>query len=62
MRTGVGGETLCKQITWKTCTWEDNIKMDITSIGWEGMDWINQAKDVDKWRDIVNVVMNFQVP
>jgi hypothetical protein len=56
------GETLSKQTTWKTCTWEDNTKMDLKSIGWEGMEWINLAKNVDKWRAIVNVVMNFQVP
>jgi hypothetical protein len=36
--------------------------MDLKSIGWEGMEWINLAKNVDKWRAIVNVVMNFQVP
>ena len=23
--------------------WEDNIKMDLQEVGWEGMDWIDQA-------------------
>jgi hypothetical protein len=57
----LGGETLSKQTTWKTCTWVDNIKMDLKSIGWEGMESINLAKNVDKWRGVVNVLMNFQV-
>jgi len=26
--------------------------------GWEGMDWINMAQDRDRWRDVVNGVMN----
>jgi hypothetical protein len=30
--------------------WEDNIKMDLTEIGWGGMDWINLAQDRDQRR------------
>jgi len=56
------GETLSKQTTWKTCTWDDIIKMDFKSIGWEGIEWINLAKNVDKWRAVMNVLMDFQVP
>jgi hypothetical protein len=41
--------------------WEDNIKMDLTEIAWD-MDWIDLAQDRDKWKDLVNTVMNFQVP
>jgi hypothetical protein len=42
--------------------WEDNIKMDIWEVGWWGMNWIELAQDRDRWRALVNVVMNFRVP
>jgi hypothetical protein len=42
--------------------WEDNIKMDLREVGWRGMDWINVAQDRDRWRALVNAVMNFRVP
>jgi hypothetical protein len=40
--------------------WEDNIKMDLREIG--GMDWIDAAQDRDRWRVLVNTVMNLRVP
>jgi hypothetical protein len=40
--------------------WEDNIKMDIQEVGW-GMDWIELAQDRNKWRALVNAVMNLRV-
>jgi hypothetical protein len=42
--------------------WEDNITMDLREVGWGGMDWINLAQDRDRWRALVNTVMNLQVP
>jgi hypothetical protein len=42
--------------------WEDNIKMDLREVGWRGMDWINLAQDRDRWRALVNTVMNLRVP
>jgi hypothetical protein len=42
--------------------WVENIKMDITEIGWNGMDWIDLPRDRDHWRALVNTVMNLQVP
>jgi hypothetical protein len=42
--------------------WVDNIKMDLTEIGWGGMDWIDLAQDRDQWRALVNTVMNHRVP
>jgi hypothetical protein len=40
----------------------DNIKMDIREIEGGGMDCIDLAEDRDKWRAVVNTVMNLQVP
>jgi hypothetical protein len=40
----------------------DNIKMDIREVGWEDMNWIELAQDRDRWRALVNAVMNLQVP
>jgi len=41
--------------------WEDNIKMDLQEVGWGGMDWTDLAQDRDRWRAVVNAVMNLQV-
>jgi hypothetical protein len=41
--------------------WEDNIKMDRREVGW-GIDWIELAQDRDRWRALVNAVMNPRVP
>jgi hypothetical protein len=41
--------------------WEDNIKMDLQDVGW-GMDWIELALDRDRWRAVVNAVLNLRVP
>jgi hypothetical protein len=40
----------------------DNIKLDLGEIGWGGVDWISLAQDRDKWKALVNVVINCQVP
>jgi hypothetical protein len=44
------------------CRWEDNIKMDLREIGFGDVDWIHWAQDRDKWRVLVNTVMNLRVP
>jgi hypothetical protein len=44
------------------CRWVDNIKMDLSEIGWGGVDWVGLAQERDKWRALVNVVMNLRVP
>jgi hypothetical protein len=42
--------------------WMDNIKMNFGEIGSGGVDWIGLAQDRDKWRALVNSVLNFRVP
>jgi hypothetical protein len=42
--------------------WEDNITLDVKEVGCGGMDWIVLSKDRDRWRALVNAVMNLQVP
>jgi hypothetical protein len=42
--------------------WEDNIKMDLREVGWGGTDWIDLAKDRDRWRALVYTVINLRVP
>jgi hypothetical protein len=42
--------------------WEDNIKMDLREIGFGDVNWIILAQDKDRWRALVNTVMNLRVP
>jgi len=41
--------------------WEDNIKLDLREVG-RGGDWMELVQDRDRWRALVNTVMNFRVP
>jgi hypothetical protein len=36
--------------------WVDNIKMDLSEVGWGGMDCIDLAQDRDYWRALMNTV------
>jgi hypothetical protein len=36
--------------------------MDLREIGWDGINWIHLTQDRDKWRALVNKVMNLRVP
>jgi hypothetical protein len=42
--------------------WEDNIKMDLREIGIGDVDWIHWTQDRDRWRALVNTVMNLRIP
>ena len=44
------------------CRWEDNIGMDLQEVGCGSMDWIELAEDRDRWRALVNAVLNLRVP
>jgi hypothetical protein len=41
--------------------WKDNITVYHQEVGGRGMDWIGLAQDRDKWRALVNAVMNLRV-
>jgi hypothetical protein len=42
--------------------WLDNIRMDLVEVGWGDVDCIGLAQDRDKWRALVNSVLNLRVP
>ena len=41
--------------------WEDNIKMDLQEVRRGCGDWMELAKDRDRWRALVSTVMNLRV-
>jgi hypothetical protein len=42
--------------------WENNMKMDLREIGFGDVDWIHWAQERDRWRALVNMIMNLRVP
>jgi hypothetical protein len=40
----------------------DNIRIDLVEVGWGDVDWIGVAQDRDRWRALVNSVLNLRVP
>jgi hypothetical protein len=42
--------------------WMDNIRTDLVEVGWGDVDWIGLAKDRNRWRAVVNSVLNLWVP
>jgi hypothetical protein len=42
--------------------WVDNIRMDLVKVGWGGVGWIGLAQDRNRWRAVVNSVLNLRVP
>ena len=42
--------------------WEDNIKIDLQEVVCGDRDWIDLARDRDRWRALMNAVMNIRVP
>jgi hypothetical protein len=58
----VGNPERKRQLGRPRCRWEDNIRMDLKKIGWEGVDWMHLAQDWDQWRAVMNTVTNLLVP
>ena len=50
-----------RQLGGPTRRWEDNIKMDLRKVGGGG-DWVELAQGRERWRALVNTVMNLRVP
>jgi hypothetical protein len=44
------------------CSWEDNIRMELQEMGCGGIDRNGLAQDRDRWRALVNAVMNLRLP
>jgi hypothetical protein len=42
--------------------WVDNIRMDVGELGWSDVDWIGLAQGRNRWRALVNSVLNLRVP
>jgi len=58
-----GWKTWREETAWKTKhRWEDNIRMDLRGIGWEGVGGMTLALNRDQWQALVNTVVNLQVP
>jgi hypothetical protein len=41
--------------------WVDNIRMDLLELGWDDVDWIGLAQYRNRWRALVNSVLNLRV-
>jgi len=57
----IGGETCGRLFGRHRRRWED-IKMALQEVGCGGVDWIELSQDRDRWRALVNVIMNLRVP
>jgi hypothetical protein len=59
---GFGGKTRRKETTGKTEAWMgDGIRMGLREIVWGYVEWIQLAKDRDRWLDFVGAVMNLRI-
>jgi hypothetical protein len=59
---GFGGKPEVKRpLERSRSRWEDGIKMNLIEIGWGCVEWIHLAQDRDRWRAVVNAVMNLRV-
>jgi hypothetical protein len=40
---------------------QENSKFDLEEVSWGGLDWIDLGQERDRWRAVINAVMNFRV-
>jgi hypothetical protein len=60
-RIGLGKPEAKRPLERPTYMWVDNM-MDLGEVGWGDVDWIGLAQDRNRWRALVNSVLNLQVP
>jgi hypothetical protein len=41
--------------------WVDNIRMDVLELGWGDVEWTGLAQDRNKWRAVVNSLLNLRL-
>jgi hypothetical protein len=58
----VGKPERKKPLRRPTRRWVDNIRMDLGEVEWGDVDWIGLTKDRNRWRALLNSVLNFRVP
>jgi hypothetical protein len=61
-RVSVGKREGKRPLGRSRCRWEDNIKADLQEVGCGGMDWIELANNRERWRALMNAVINLRVP
>jgi hypothetical protein len=58
----IGEEAWREEKTWRTRrAWADNIKIGLMEVGLEDVYWINLADDRDRWRALVNTLLNIRI-
>jgi hypothetical protein len=57
----VGNPEGKRQLRRKRRRWVDNIRMDLGEVGRGDVDWIGLAKDRNRWKTVVNSVLNVRV-
>jgi hypothetical protein len=60
--TDISGQEGKRPVGRPRCSWVDDIKWDLGEVGWGDVDWIGLAQDRNRWRALVNSVLNLRVP
>jgi hypothetical protein len=61
-RVLVGKPEVKRPLGRPTRRWVDNNRMDLGEVRWGDVDWIGLAQDRNRWRAVVNSVLNLRVP
>jgi len=60
-RVFVGGHDGKRPLGRPRRRWKSVTTMCVQEVGWGGIDWIDLAQDRDRWRELMNAVMNLRV-